>query len=88
MVNDGAIGRPANDGDTGVWYAVLDIDETVTVEFRRVEYDHMSLAREMVAEQLPREFIETIDLMNWATDFAIRSLVTLGEPNAASNKAG
>jgi diadenosine tetraphosphatase ApaH/serine/threonine PP2A family protein phosphatase len=70
LVNVGAIGRPANDGDTAVWYALIDAPASVQtpprVEFRRVEYDHVALAAEMRAERLPEEFIETI-LTGWWT---------------------
>lgn len=67
LVNVGAIGRPANDGDTAVWYTML--DETagkLNVEFRRIEYDHEGLARQMRDESLPEEFVETI-LTGWWT---------------------
>jgi diadenosine tetraphosphatase ApaH/serine/threonine PP2A family protein phosphatase len=69
VVNVGVIGRPANDGDPAVWYALLEADDTggVGVEFRRVEYDHESLARDMEREALPREFIETIRTGWWTT---------------------
>jgi diadenosine tetraphosphatase ApaH/serine/threonine PP2A family protein phosphatase len=69
VVNVGAIGRPANDGDPAVWYALLEAldDGGVAVEFRRVEYDHESLARDMEREGLPREFIETIRTGWWTT---------------------
>lgn len=67
VINVGAIGRPGNDGRAGVWYAVLHVDEDVTVEFRCVEYDHASLAREMRSAGLPGEFIETIETGWWTT---------------------
>lgn len=70
LINVGAIGRPANDGDTAVRYALLtagaSTDRPVDVEFRRVEYDHHRLAEEMRAEDLPEEFVETI-LTGWWT---------------------
>lgn len=66
-VNAGALGRPANDGRTEVWYAVLrgrghDFD----VDFVPVAYDHEALASEMRVEELPEEFVETI-LTGWWT---------------------
>jgi predicted phosphodiesterase len=67
VVNVGAIGRPANDGDPAVWYARLALDGDVRVEFRRVPYDHEALAREMEAEALPPEFVETIRTGWWTT---------------------
>ena len=68
LVNVGAIGRPANDGDSAIWYALLVDDEEggVDVDFRRVEYEHEGLAREMREERLPEEFVETI-LTGWWT---------------------
>ena len=66
-VNVGALGRPANDGRTEVWYALLTARKRkVTVDFVPVSYDHRSLAEEMRAEALPPEFIETI-LTGWWT---------------------
>ena len=67
VVNVGVIGRPANDGDTAVWYAMLeDRDETLGVDLLRLPYDHRSLAKEMRRELLPQEFIDTI-LTGWWT---------------------
>lgn len=67
VVNVGAIGRPANDGRTEVWYAMLGFDRDLTVTFRPVEYDHRMLEREMTSEGLPGEFIETIRTGWWTT---------------------
>lgn len=66
VVNVGAIGRPANDGDPAVHYALLTVDESIQVELRRVEYDHRRLAAEMREEDLPEQFVETI-LTGWWT---------------------
>jgi len=67
VVNAGAIGRPANDGRTEVWYAALELDGEVKVEFRPVAYDFEALAREMERESLPGEFVETIRTGWWTT---------------------
>jgi diadenosine tetraphosphatase ApaH/serine/threonine PP2A family protein phosphatase len=67
VVNAGVIGRPANDGRTNVWYTMLTIGEDVAVEFIPIDYDHAALAREMRAEKLPEEFIETIETGWWTT---------------------
>lgn len=67
VVNVGAIGRPANDGDTAVRYALLTGGDDVEVEFRRVEYDHTALAAEMRDEGLPEPFVETIETGWWTT---------------------
>lgn len=67
VVNVGAVGRPANDGRTGVRYAEIVLGDAVSVEFRLVDYDHEALAREMEAEQLAPEFVETIRTGWWTT---------------------
>lgn len=67
VINAGVIGRPANDGRTNVWYTMLTIGGDIGVEFIPIEYDHAALAREMAAESLPREFIETIETGWWTT---------------------
>ena len=67
-VNVGALGRPANDGRTEVWYAILEAEgRELSVEFVAVAYDHEALAREMRDEELPEEFVETILTGWWAT---------------------
>jgi predicted phosphodiesterase len=66
-VNVGALGRPANDGRTDVWYALLEsAGQELSVDFVPVAYDHEALASEMRAEELPEEFVETI-LTGWWT---------------------
>jgi predicted phosphodiesterase len=67
VVNAGAIGRPANDGRTEVWYATLEFDRDLRVEFVPVAYDFESLALEMESEALPPEFVETIRSGWWTT---------------------
>lgn len=82
VVNVGAIGRPANDGRTGVWYALLDVPQTpatdgslvrapaasaISVTLRLVDYDHQRLCHDMRAESLPEEFVETIATGYWTT---------------------
>ena len=69
IVNVGALGRPANDGRTCVWFTILEdagggrLRET----FVPVEYDHGRLAAEMREERLPAEFVETIETGWWTT---------------------
>ena len=56
FVNTGSVGRP-KDGDWRAGYALLDIgDETVTVEFIRVEYDVDETASAILQSDLPDEF--------------------------------
>lgn len=77
-VNVGVIGRPANDGETHVWYALLTADTgngagsgtsngALSVELVPLRYDHPALAREMRQEELPEEFVETIETGWWTT---------------------
>jgi hypothetical protein len=69
VVNVGAIGRPAHDGRTGVWYAGIEWDAAgaVSVEFRCVDYDHAACAAAMEAAGLPPEFTATIRTGWWTT---------------------
>jgi hypothetical protein len=67
VLNAGVIGRPANDGNTHVWYAMLEAREgALGIELVPLRYDHLGLAAEMRAEGLPEEFVETI-LTGWWT---------------------
>ncbi len=67
FINVGVLGRPENDGRTRVWYTVLEVEAgRLRVQFIPIEYDHHRLAREMRAERLPEEFVETI-LTGWWT---------------------
>jgi diadenosine tetraphosphatase ApaH/serine/threonine PP2A family protein phosphatase len=68
LVNCGALGRPANDGRTNVWFTILEGDDGgLHHEFVPVVYDHERLAREMEAERLPPEFVATIRTGWWTT---------------------
>ncbi|HUS66786.1 MAG TPA: metallophosphoesterase family protein [Kofleriaceae bacterium] len=67
VVNVGAIGRPANDGRREVWYAVLTAGADVTAELVPVAYDWQQLAREMRAEGICDEFVETVETGWWTT---------------------
>jgi organic radical activating enzyme/diadenosine tetraphosphatase ApaH/serine/threonine PP2A family protein phosphatase len=69
IVNVGAIGRPANDGRTNVWYAVLDLDagRIERVELVALPYDWRAQAASMRAAGLPEPFVETIETGWWTT---------------------
>ena len=69
FINCGAIGRPADDGQTTVVYTVISVDSAarLKVDFVRLAYDHERLAAEMASEGLPEEFIETIWTGWWTT---------------------
>jgi predicted phosphodiesterase len=66
FVNVGVLGRPENDGHAHVWYALIESNPEIEVAYRPIAYDHTRLAQEMLAENLPGEFIETI-LTGWWT---------------------
>ena len=67
FVNVGVIGRPANDGSTDVWYTIIETSPKMKVEFVPLEYDHHRLAKEMKAERIPTEFVDTILSGYWTT---------------------
>jgi len=69
LVNVGVIGRPENDGTPRVWYTLLTAEpgRDLEVEFVPITYDHETLAREMEAEGLPPEFVETVRTGWWTT---------------------
>jgi diadenosine tetraphosphatase ApaH/serine/threonine PP2A family protein phosphatase/pyruvate-formate lyase-activating enzyme len=68
VVNVGAVGRPANDGRTDTWYAVLDLEDGVArAELVPVAYDWGAQAASMRAAELPEPFVETIETGWWTT---------------------
>ena len=69
FVNVGVLGRPENDGNTNVWFTLLDYsaEKRLTIEFVAVHYDHSVLAAEMEQEGLPSEFVATIRTGWWTT---------------------
>jgi predicted phosphodiesterase/pyruvate-formate lyase-activating enzyme len=68
VVNVGVIGKPANDGRTSVWYAVLDLGRRAPrAELVRLAYDWRAQARSMRAAGLPELFVETIETGWWTT---------------------
>ena len=69
VINVGALGRPANDGKTNVWFTILSSrpEGGIEAEFVPVEYEHERLGREMTEEGLPLEFVETVRTGWWTT---------------------
>ena len=66
-VNVGVLGRPANDGDSRVWYCIAeDRGARLGVELVPLAYDRAALVAEMRRERLPEEFVETV-LTGWWT---------------------
>ena len=67
-VNVGVLGRPANDGRTDVWYAVVDLDGGhAEAELVPLDYDWRAQAASMRAAGLPEPFVETIETGWWTT---------------------
>jgi len=67
-LNVGALGRPANDGDPRVRYAIVEaVDDGLAVELVKLAYDHVALAEEMRTEGICEEFVETILSGHWTT---------------------
>jgi hypothetical protein len=69
VANVGALGRPANDGDPRVRYALVTAgaEDDVDVAIVPLAYDHQALIAEMRAERLPEEFVATIASGWWTT---------------------
>jgi hypothetical protein len=67
-VNVGAVGRPANDGATHTWYAVVDLgDGHAQAELVPVVYDWRAQASSMRSAGLPEPFVETVETGWWTT---------------------
>jgi hypothetical protein len=70
IVNVGAVGRPANDGQRCVWYTLLEAGGSgadLQVTHVPVEYDVSAVVREMRAEGLPEPFVDTLESGWWTT---------------------
>lgn len=59
IINDGSVGKP-KDGDNRACYTVIDLDKTVSVEFKRVAYSITAVAEEIIKQGLPRAFAEAL----------------------------
>jgi predicted phosphodiesterase len=68
VVNVGVIGRPANNGDTRVWYALIDLaDEIATAQLIPLAYDWQAHASAVSAAGLPEPFAVTSRTGWWTT---------------------
>ena len=68
VVNVGTVGRPANDGRTETWYALLEIDgKAAAAELVELPYDWRAHAAAMRAAGLPEPFVETVETGWWTT---------------------
>ena len=68
VVNVGVLGRPANDGERNVWYAMLTLDDgRASAELVPLDYDWRAQAASMRAGGLPEAFVETVETGWWTT---------------------
>ncbi len=65
--NAGVIGMPANDGQTDVWYMIVDVNERgeLTYSHSHFDYDHSTAARLMEENHLPKEYAHTLRTGVW-----------------------
>ncbi len=59
VINVGSVGKPKH-GNPNAVYALIDVTDTVSVEFIEVPYDYESTARAIEVSSLPDEFAELI----------------------------
>lgn len=64
-LNAGVIGMPANDGQTSVWYAILDDSDGFSFSHQNFHYDHLSAARLMREAGLPEAYALTLETGLW-----------------------
>ena len=59
VVNDGSVGKP-KDGDPRACYAIIDTEDNLSVEFRRVRYPVEAVAEDVIKNGLPRAYAEAL----------------------------
>ncbi|MBC7217585.1 MAG: metallophosphoesterase family protein [Candidatus Caldatribacterium sp.] len=59
VVNDGSVGRP-KDGDWRAAWALLEVGDTLSVSFRRCEYNLLPLREAYAKSGLPQKFLEDL----------------------------
>lgn len=64
-LNAGVIGMPANNGDTRVWYAILDDTDGFSFSHQSFDYDHSTAARRMRDAELPSAYALTLETGLW-----------------------
>ena len=68
IVNVGTVGRPANDGRTETWYALVELSGgAARAELVPLAYDWRAQAAAMRAAGLPEPFVETVQTGWWTT---------------------
>ncbi len=66
-LNAGVIGMPANDGNTRVWYAIMDTGGAggIKASHHQLEYDCKAAAALMLAAGLPQQYALTLTTGLW-----------------------
>lgn len=65
-LNPGVIGMPANNGNTAVWYMILEEkEEMLTFEHKKLSYNHILAGELMLKHSLPKEYAKTIVTGIW-----------------------
>ena len=59
IINDGSVGKP-KDGDPRACYAIIDTDDALSVEFRRVKYPINLITERTIDTGLPKVFADTL----------------------------
>ncbi|WP_366924036.1 metallophosphoesterase family protein [Metallumcola ferriviriculae] len=59
VINVGSAGKPKH-GNPNAVYALIDVTDTVSVQFKQVPYDYAFTARAIEESSLPDEFAELI----------------------------
>ncbi|HZZ47782.1 MAG TPA: radical SAM protein [Pseudonocardia sp.] len=71
VVNVGVLGRPANDGGTNVWFALLDVGPDVpgraSAELVALDYDWEAQATSIRSAGLPEAFAQAVETGHWTT---------------------
>ncbi|MEJ7830201.1 MAG: metallophosphoesterase family protein, partial [Segetibacter sp.] len=65
-INAGAIGMPANDGTTRVWFVTMkDNIGNSLFQFEHLDYDYQTTAALMLKNHLPEAYIKTLSTGLW-----------------------
>lgn len=59
IINDGSVGKP-KDGDPRACYAIIDTEDEINVEFKRVEYKVESVAEDIIKLGLPAVYADAL----------------------------
>jgi predicted phosphodiesterase len=65
-VNSGALGMPANDRTTDVWFATIELkNDQIQFQHHRLTYNHEEAARKMRSRNLPESYAKTLEDGIW-----------------------